>query len=303
MQRKLILLLITTILIASCTIAAELNRNGITFQWDYSHLQPDDYDEAKVIKNVDGDTLTVTLDGWSETIRMIGVDTPETVHPSKPVEVFGKEASNFTKAMCPVGATVYLTYDWDPRDKYNRLLAYIWYKVGNTWVLHNLNLIANGYGNAYTSYAFREDYMVTFRNAEAYARVNGLGLWGESEETAQVNPETYREQNNRIKTSDASVIISNVEYRGSDEYVELKNTGRTPVSLDGWRILSVRGEQVYHLSDFILQPGGTISIHSGKDAIEIVWTYAYIHNNRGDAVSVFDSSGDLVDYFGWGEYQ
>jgi len=144
---------------------------------------------------------------------------------------------------------------------------------------------------------------VTFRNAEAYARVNGLGLWGESTETVQVNPETYREQSNRTKTSDASVIISYVEYRGADEYVELKNTGRTPVNLDDWRILSVRGEQVYHLSDFILQPGGTISIHSGKDAIEIVWTYAYIHNNRGDAVSVFDSHGALVDYFGWGEYK
>ena len=145
--------------------------------------------------------------------------------------------------------------------------------------------------------------MVTFRNAEAYARVNGLGLWGESTETVQVNPETYREQSNRTKTSDASVIISYVEYRGADEYVELKNTGRTPLNLDGWRILSVRGEQEYHLSDITLQPGETVSIHSGKDAIEIVWTYAYIHNNRGDAVTVFDSHGALVDYFGWGEYK
>jgi len=103
---------------------------------------------------------------------MIGVDTPEIVHPSKPVQAFGKEASAFTKAMCPAGATVYLTYDWDSRDKYNCLLAYIWYKVGNTWVLHNLNLIANGYGNAYTSFAFREDYMVTFRKGRNRHRMD-----------------------------------------------------------------------------------------------------------------------------------
>ena len=82
------------------------------------------------------------------TVRLT-VDTPETVHPSKPVEYFGKEASRFTKAMCRVGDTVYLTYDWDPRDRYNRLLAYVWYKADNgKWILHNLNLITNGYGHA-----------------------------------------------------------------------------------------------------------------------------------------------------------
>jgi len=86
MQRKLIALLITTILITTAIFAVELNRNGVSFQWDYSHLQPEDYDVATVSRNVDGDTITVNLDGWSETIRMIGVETPETVYPSKPRE-------------------------------------------------------------------------------------------------------------------------------------------------------------------------------------------------------------------------
>ena len=86
MQRKLIAFLITTILLSTCIFAAELNRNGVIFQWDYSHLKPEDYDVAKVTRNVDGDTITVSLDGWSETIRMIGVETPETVYPSKPRE-------------------------------------------------------------------------------------------------------------------------------------------------------------------------------------------------------------------------
>jgi len=58
----------------------------MSFQWDYVHLQQEDHDVATVSRNVDGDTITVSLDGWSETIRMIGVETPETVYPSKPRE-------------------------------------------------------------------------------------------------------------------------------------------------------------------------------------------------------------------------
>jgi hypothetical protein len=94
------------------SLSATFNRNGITFSWDYNYLRPINYEDAVVIKNIDGDTIKVSIKGKEENVRLIGVDTPETVHPSKPVEEFGKEASDFTKAMCPVGSTVYLTYDW-----------------------------------------------------------------------------------------------------------------------------------------------------------------------------------------------
>src|SRR6056297_3541191 len=154
--------------------------NDVVYQWSYT-IEPENPQQALVVKNIDGDTIKVRINGTEETIRMIGVVTPETVHPSKPVEFYGKEASNFTKALCPTGSTVYLTYDWDPRDKYDRLLAYVWYRRDEQWIMHNLNLIVNGYGHAYTVFSFDKDYMELFVEAEQKAREKGYGLWQDYE--------------------------------------------------------------------------------------------------------------------------
>jgi micrococcal nuclease len=77
-----------------------------------------------VLKVVDGDTVKITYEGKETTVRLIGVDTPETVHPSKPVEAFGKEASNFTKNLL-LGESIYLRFDGNRTDKYGRMLAYL----------------------------------------------------------------------------------------------------------------------------------------------------------------------------------
>src|SRR4030066_595806 len=78
---------------------------------------------------IDGDTIVVTIGGQEEKVRLIGVDTPETVHPNKPVEYFGKEASEFTRRMVE-GKQVSLEYDWQRKDKYGRTLAYVYLKDG-----------------------------------------------------------------------------------------------------------------------------------------------------------------------------
>ena len=121
---------------------------------------------------VDGDTIVVDLDGVLEKVRLIGVDTPETVHPRKPVEYFGREASAYTKAKAE-GAEVTLEYDHQRRGKYGRLLAYV-YIDGS---MLNADLIEDGYGFAYTKYPFR--YMEAFRSLEREARDEGRGLWAE----------------------------------------------------------------------------------------------------------------------------
>ena len=85
-----------------------------------------EYDNASVERVIDGDTIVVIRHprlNMLETVRLIGLDTPETVHPTKAVEYFGKEASNFAKTLLD-GKKVILSYDWDSRDKYNRVLAY-----------------------------------------------------------------------------------------------------------------------------------------------------------------------------------
>jgi micrococcal nuclease len=133
---------------------------------------------AEVIDHVDGDTIRVRIPnppaglGAVETIRMIGVDTPETVHPGRPVEIFGKESSEFTRAEL-LGKTVRLAFDWDLRDRYGRLLAYIYTAEGRCF---NAGLISDGYGHAYTRFAFQ--FMEEFRAREQEARREKRGLWG-----------------------------------------------------------------------------------------------------------------------------
>jgi micrococcal nuclease len=136
---------------------------------------------AEVVNHVDGDTVRVRIAGPHgglnvvETIRLLGVDTPETVHPNRPVETFGKEASDFTKSQL-LGKQVYLAFDWDLRDHYGRLLAYI-YTLNGALSCFNADLIREGYGHAYTRYPFQ--FMEEFRSLEAEARSAGRGLWGD----------------------------------------------------------------------------------------------------------------------------
>ncbi|MDR1024880.1 MAG: thermonuclease family protein [Treponema sp.] len=132
---------------------------------------------ARVVGHVDGDTVRVQIDNpppglrERETIRMIGVDTPETVHPRREVEFFGKEASDFTRQRL-LGNPVFLAFDWDRRDRYGRLLAYIYSPNGDC---HNAALIREGYAHAYTSFSFQ--FLDEFRALEQEARRAGRGLW------------------------------------------------------------------------------------------------------------------------------
>ena len=130
-----------------------------------SNAQP-----LKCIRVVDGDTIILSN---GERVRLIGVDTPETKHPKKPVEYYGKEASAFTKRMVE-GKEVRLEYDQQQRDKYGRLLAYI-YLMDGTFL--NAEIIRQGYGHAYTRFPFK--YMNAFRKYEKKARKEKKGLWAD----------------------------------------------------------------------------------------------------------------------------
>jgi len=95
---------------------------------------------GEVLRVVDGDTIEVDVDGRTEDVRLIGVDTPETVKPGEPVQCFGPQASEFTKRVLE-GETVRLEFDRELRDVYDRLLAYV--HVGELFV--NAELIDGGF--------------------------------------------------------------------------------------------------------------------------------------------------------------
>ncbi|MCU1359597.1 MAG: putative nuclease, partial [Ilumatobacteraceae bacterium] len=129
---------------------------------------------ATVIRVVDGDTVVVDIDGHAETLRLIGIDTPETVKPNSPVECYGPEASKYTKHLLPKGTPLRLERDVEARDDYGRLLVYIYMAADGTFV--NLQLVQQGYATLLTfppNVAHVDEFIAAARAAQQ----SDLGLW------------------------------------------------------------------------------------------------------------------------------
>jgi micrococcal nuclease len=127
---------------------------------------------AKVQRVVDGDTFVASVRGRRERVRIIGVDTPESVDPNRPDEPFGEEASNFAKHYLN-GRTVRMAGDVEPRDRYGRMLAYVWLEDGTFW---NALLAAEGYAQQLTIPP-NVTYADLFRRLVGEARREDRGLW------------------------------------------------------------------------------------------------------------------------------
>lgn len=127
-----------------------------------------------VSRVVDGDTIEVTRDEIKEKVRLIGINTPETVDPRRKVECFGKEASAHAKEIL-MGQKVRLVSDDSQTkyDKYERLLAYVYREDG---LLINKHMIEEGYAYEYT-YNVPYKYQKEFKEAQLKAQVEGKGLW------------------------------------------------------------------------------------------------------------------------------
>lgn len=137
------------------------------------HPRTTTFGRAQVLRVVDGDTIRVRLDGRTERVRYIGVDTPESVKPGTPVQCFAKRASAFNKRLV-AGETVRLVRDAEERDRYGRLLAYVYRVRDNLFV--NATLVTGGYAVPLTvppNVAHAKE----FRILAATARRHGRGLW------------------------------------------------------------------------------------------------------------------------------
>lgn len=181
---------------------------------------------SKVKSVTDGDTITLDT---GEKVRYIGIDTPETVHPSKPVQCFGKEASNENKELVE-GKEIRLEKDVSDKDKYGRLLRYIY--VGDTFV--NDYLVRNGFAYS-SSYPPDVKNQNKFLEGQREARENKRGFWadGTCDETSstltekeitekinsakqdyQNNPDGFRENliNDIVSLVGSGVDINNIGY-------------------------------------------------------------------------------------------
>ena len=139
--------------------------------------RPADGVPGVVTRVVDGDTVIVRFspppEGFGETerVRLIGIDAPESVRPGTPVQRFSEEAAAYTRGNL-LGRRVLLSFDRELRDRYGRVLAYLYLEDG---VFFNAKMIEDGYAYAYTKYPFR--YMKNFRALERRARREKKGLW------------------------------------------------------------------------------------------------------------------------------
>jgi micrococcal nuclease len=140
-----------------------------------SHDQPAPADgSATVERVVDGDTLIAEVGGTRERVRLIGIDTPESVKPNTPVQCFGKEASLRLTKLLPPGIEIRLQRDVEARDRYDRLLAYVYRADDDLFV--NLAMAADGFAHPLTippNVAHADDFVA----AAATARDEGKGLW------------------------------------------------------------------------------------------------------------------------------
>jgi micrococcal nuclease len=163
MRHVLLLPLLALIVLAGCELPDDpmLSAGGAA-------------SEGRVERVVDGDTVIVRLAGARERVRLIGVDTPETVKPGSPVECFGKAASKFAHGLLD-GERVRLEQDAEARDRYGRLLAYVHRIRDDLFV--NAELVRRGYAQPLTippNVRHADEFAALARAA----RANGRGLWG-----------------------------------------------------------------------------------------------------------------------------
>jgi micrococcal nuclease len=200
MRRVLVILTAAAVVLlsaAGCTAGSTgkpdvLTSVGSTASPAPEPVEDPDQDEATpetpgrvafVSRVIDGDTIEVRLGGRTVDVRLIGIDTPETVHPTEPVECFGAAASSFTKRQLE-GREVRLEFDVERPDRYGRMLAYVWLADQ----LFNEVLVDRGFAQVST-YPPNVMYVDRFLEAQRHAREDDRGLWGGGcEDEAEESP-------------------------------------------------------------------------------------------------------------------
>lgn len=259
---------------------------------------------VEVVDVVDGDTVKVRFrNGTRETVRLLGVDTPEVRGENAPDEfegvpstdegrqclrTAGERASAHAEATL-LGETVGLGFDESEgrRGYYGRLLAYV-YVDGRQF---NYGLVADGYARMYdSSFVERPRYAA----AERAARSAGRGLW-----TCATGSTSGEATGVGIAIVDVRADAEgNDNEHLTDEYVVLQNTGDARVDLSGWVLADAAGHAYRFPTGTVLEPGETVTVRTGSGTDEPGVRYwgreRAVWNNEGDTVIVRDAGGTVV---------
>lgn len=257
-----------------------------------------------IVEVVDGDTIDIRYqNGTTDTVRLLGVDTPETssgrTDPAEwsgipdnsdgrsHLEDWGGQATTFAKGQ--LGNQIYIETDEtaDRRGYFGRLLVYAYSSESSTRSL-NHRLISEGYARMYDSTFSKRDQ---FDDAESNAITAGYGVWD-----YEAPSDTTSSNNIEIETIHEDAQGS--EYDNlDDEYVTLRNGGDRDVDMDGYT-LEDDDSHVYTFEDFTLDAGASVTVYTGSGTdtdSELFWGLdSPVWNNGGDTVYVRDTSGGVV---------
>ena len=172
--------------------------------------------KATVERVVDGDTMKLKLDKTKEvvTLRLLLVDTPESVKKGVDPQPYSIEASNFAKNTLVAGDTVYIEYDeGDKTDKYDRHLGYLWYysNDNSNWQMFNETLISQGYARVGYIYS-QKRHLDEFYKAQDYAKSNKLNIWSVDGYVTDKGFDVDAYNSNKNTSSNSSSSSSNIVY-------------------------------------------------------------------------------------------
>ena len=263
---------------------------------------------ALVLEIIDGDTFKIDLEGQIMSVRIIGVDTPETVHPYRSAEEYGYEASDYLKDLLE-GMFVSLSFDEDKTDVYGRLLAYVYMSE----VFVNAEIIKQGYGYAYTKYPFK--YLDDFIKYEEQARSDGVGIWSSDVIVEIVEDEVDEEDLIAEEIVEESIIpegamtsphlqeqtkclsdflkidsILPAPQKGEAvEFIRLINTGPEIACLDGWSLDDVvdGGSKSFAIRGGSIAPGGMRTFRKDETGLAL--------NNSNDCATLIGPDGETMD--------
>lgn len=161
--------------------------------------------QYKVLRIVDGDTIDILYQGKKERIRMLNVDTPESVHPDQSRNTaMGKKASNYTKKRL-AGRSVDLEFQAKKRGRYGRLLAYVVLDRKN----FNIELVKKGWSPYYTKYGTSSKHHADFRSAQRYAKSKKLNIWSAPGAYARPKTRTYAKPKKTVISNRTGVYHGN----------------------------------------------------------------------------------------------
>jgi micrococcal nuclease len=253
-----------------------------------------------VARVVDGDTIVVQIKSRSgtmprdlgtlkseETVRYLGINTPELGRDNQPPECFAARAQRQNELLT-LHQDVTLQTDIQGRDRFGRLLAYVFIGEISQDDLVQERLLSGGFGGVI---AIAPNVWKTrrFLDVQRHAIGNKSGLWAECGTPRGIE----------------SVTISEIQFIGKDETVTLVNRGSIAVDLSGWKLISLPGQTLTFPRHCLLEAGGRLRVHTGPQAGgspdcargDLFWTQSFIWSNDGDTAILQTPQGIVADFF------